>query len=164
MTSRSWWMLATLCFSTFHLRMSHGFSIGFISDDILGQSIPSTLSFFNKGVVILEACLGSLLCYNTALRPSFWRQGIMLIVISRGCRWEIDVEVLPALLKGWEVSLLVLRPYATYSIKLVSMAVVPEGCLFHRWCTRKAANSGLKTTRPRTWITGTMSCGPMRPR
>ncbi len=31
-----------------------------------------------------------------------------------------------------------------------------------RWCTRKPANSFLKTSRQRTWITGTMSCGLMR--
>ena len=38
--------------------------------------------------------------------------------------------MLPALLqrlKGWGVSLSVLRPYAAHCIKLVSMAVVPEG-------------------------------------
>ncbi len=51
----------------------------------------------------------------------------------RGCVWEIDVWVLPALLqrlKGWGVSMSVLRPYATHCIKLVSMAVIPEGRLF----------------------------------
>ncbi len=57
----------------------------------------------------------------------------VLSVISRGCVWEIDVWVLPALLqrlKGWGVSLSVLRPYAAHCIKLVCMAVVPEGSLF----------------------------------
>ncbi len=57
----------------------------------------------------------------------------VLSVISRGCFWEIDVWVLPALLqrlKGWGVSLSVLRPYAAHCIKLVCMAVVPEGSLF----------------------------------
>ncbi len=57
----------------------------------------------------------------------------VLSVISRGCVWEIDVWVLPALLqrlKGWRVSLSVLRPYAAHCIKLVCMAVVPEGSLF----------------------------------
>ncbi len=47
--------------------------------------------------------------------------------------WEIDVWVLPALLqrlKGWGVSLSVLRPYAAHCIKLVCMAVIPEGSLF----------------------------------
>ncbi len=44
------------------------------------------------------------------------------------------------------------------------MAVIPEGSLFWRWCTRKPANSLVKTSRLRTWITGTMSCGLMRPR
>ncbi len=58
----------------------------------------------------------------------------------------------------------VLRPYAAHCIKLVCMAVVPEASLFYRWCTRKPANSLLKTSRLRTWITGTMPCGLMRPR
>ncbi len=56
-----------------------------------------------------------------------------LSVISRGCVWGKDVGVLPALLqrlKGWGVSLSVLRPYVAHCIKLVCMAVVPEGSLF----------------------------------
>ncbi len=40
--------------------------------------ITFTLSFFSKAVVILEVCLGSLSCWNTALRPSLRREGIML--------------------------------------------------------------------------------------
>ncbi len=32
--------------------------------------ITFTLSFFSKAVVILEVCLGSLSCWNTALRQS----------------------------------------------------------------------------------------------
>ncbi len=40
--------------------------------------ITFTLSFFSKAVVVLEVCLGSLSCWNTALRPSLWREGIML--------------------------------------------------------------------------------------
>ncbi len=64
-TSQSWWML-----ETFLLGMPHGCSIGFRSGDILGQSITFTLSFFSKALVILEVCLGSLSCWNTALRPS----------------------------------------------------------------------------------------------
>ncbi len=72
----------------------------------------------------------------------------------------------PALLQrlnGWGASLSVLRSCAAHCIKLVCMAVVPEGCLFQR-STRKPANSLLKTSRLRTWITGTMSYGLMRPR
>ena len=53
-------------------------SIGFKSGDMLGQSITFTLSFFSKAVVVLEVCFGSLSCWNTALRPSFWREVIML--------------------------------------------------------------------------------------
>ncbi len=70
-TSRSWWMLETLCSSTFRLRMPHRCSIEFRSGDMLGQSITITLR-------ILEVCLGSLSCWNTALRPSLRREGIML--------------------------------------------------------------------------------------
>ncbi len=40
--------------------------------------ITFTLSFFSKAVVILEVCLGSLSCWNTALRLSLRREGIML--------------------------------------------------------------------------------------
>ncbi len=57
--------------------------------------------------------------------------------------------------EGVGIHLSVLRPYAAHCIKLVCMAVVPEGSLFQRWCTRKPANSLLKTSRLRTWITGT---------
>ncbi len=49
---------------------AHRCSIGFRSGDMLGQSITFTLSFFSKVVVVLEVCLGSLSCWNTALRPS----------------------------------------------------------------------------------------------
>ncbi len=62
-TSQGWWMLETLRSSTFHLRMPHRCSIGFRSRDMLGQSITFTRS-------VLEVCLGSLSCWNTALRPS----------------------------------------------------------------------------------------------
>ncbi|CAI9594621.1 unnamed protein product [Staurois parvus] len=76
-TSQSWWMLETLHSSTFCLRMPHRCSISFRTGDMLGQSINFTLSFFSKAVVVLEVCLGSL-CWNTALRPSLRREGIML--------------------------------------------------------------------------------------
>ncbi len=57
----------------------------------------------------------------------------MLSIISRSCVREIEVWVLPALvqrLKGWGVSLSVLRPYAAHCIQLVCKAVVPDGSLF----------------------------------
>ncbi len=63
MTSRSFWMLDTWCFSTFRLRMPHMCSIGFRSGDILGHSI--TFTFSSKAVVILAVCLGWLLCWKT---------------------------------------------------------------------------------------------------
>ena len=37
-----------------------------------------TFSLFNKVVVVLEVRLESLSCWNTALWPSFWREGIMV--------------------------------------------------------------------------------------
>ncbi len=77
-TSRSWWMLENLHSFTFRLRMSHRCSIGFRSGVMVGQSITFTLSFFSQAVVVLEVCLGSLSCWNTALRPSLRREGIML--------------------------------------------------------------------------------------
>ncbi len=53
------------------------------------------------------------------------------------------------------------QTYATHCNKSVCMAVVPEGSLFWSWLKKKPANSLLKTTWPRAWITGTMSCGLM---
>ncbi len=58
--------------------MPHRCSIRFRSGDMLGQSVTITLNFFSKAVVILEVRLWSLSCWNTALRPSLWREGIML--------------------------------------------------------------------------------------
>ena len=71
-------VLETLCSSTFCLRMTHRCPIGFRFGDILGQSITFTLSFFSKALVVLEVCLGLLSCWNTALRPSFQREAIVL--------------------------------------------------------------------------------------
>ncbi len=84
------------------------------------STVAKTIQWFNR--------TGS-----TQNRPRHGRPVHVLSVISRGCVWEIDVWVLPALLqrlKGWGVSLSVLRPYAAHCIKLVCMAVVPEGSLF----------------------------------
>ena len=78
MTSRGWRIFETLHTSTFRLRIPQRCSIGFKSADMLDQSIIFILSLFSKAVVILEVCLGSLSCWNTALRPSFWREGIIL--------------------------------------------------------------------------------------
>ncbi len=83
-----WRMLETLRSSTFHLRMPHRCSIGFRSGDMLGQSITFTLSFFSKAVVVLEVYLGSLSCWNTALRPSLRREGIMLASVCHSTCWH----------------------------------------------------------------------------
>ena len=77
-TSRSWQIFETLHTSTFRLRIPQKCSIGFKSGDMLGQSITFTLSLVSKAMVVLEVSLGSLSCWNTALLPSFWREGIML--------------------------------------------------------------------------------------
>ena len=77
-TSQTWRIFETLSTSTFRLRIRQICSIGFKSGDTLGQSITFTLSLFSKAVFVLEVCLGSLSCWNTALRPSFWREVIIL--------------------------------------------------------------------------------------
>ena len=76
--SRSWRILEILRASTVRLRIPQRCSIGFKSGDMLGQSITFTLSLFRKAVVVLEVCLELLSCWNTALQPGFWREGIML--------------------------------------------------------------------------------------
>ncbi len=43
---------------------------------------------------------------------------------------RMSAASIAAELKGWAVSLSVIRPYAAHCIKLVCMAVVPEGSLF----------------------------------
>ena len=76
--SWSWRIFETLRTTTFRLKIPQRCSIGFKSGDMLGQSITFTLSLFSKAVVVLEVCLVSLSCWSTPLRPSFWREGIML--------------------------------------------------------------------------------------
>ncbi len=51
------------------------------------SQITFSLCFFSKAVVVLEVCLGLLSCWNTALRPSLRREGIMLafMVPSMNC-------------------------------------------------------------------------------
>ena len=77
MTSWSWQIFETLHTSTFRLKIPQRCSIGFKSGDMLGQSITFILSLFSKAMVVLEVCLGSLSCWNTALLTSFWREVIM---------------------------------------------------------------------------------------
>ena len=66
--------------STFRLRMPHRCSIGFRSGDILVHLMTFTFDFFRNAVVILEVCLGSLSCWNTAVRPSFLRKGFIFCI------------------------------------------------------------------------------------
>ena len=94
-TSRSWQIFETLHTSTFRLRIPQRCSIGFKSGDRLGQSITITLSLFSKAMVVLEVCLWSLSCWNTALLPSFWREGIMLCCTCwSSCfpQWNITLQ------------------------------------------------------------------------
>ncbi len=70
-TGCDWRPLPLLHDDSSMMRMPHRCSIGFRSGGMLGQSITFTLS-------VLEVFLGSLSCWNTALRPSLRRKGIML--------------------------------------------------------------------------------------
>ncbi len=49
------------------------------------------ISFYSKAVVVLEVCSGSLSCWNTALRPSLRREGIMLCFSMSQCMLAIMV-------------------------------------------------------------------------
>ncbi len=69
-TSRSWWMLETLHSSTFLMRMPHRCSIGFRSETCLASPSPLPSAYLARQ--------WSLSCWNTALRPSLRREGIML--------------------------------------------------------------------------------------
>ena len=71
-TSQSWRIFETLCTSTFRFGIPQRFSIGFKSRDAWPVH---HFSLFRKALVVLE---GSLSCWNTALRPSFWREEIIL--------------------------------------------------------------------------------------
>ncbi len=67
----------------------------------------------------------------------------MLRVISRGCVWEIDecCQHLLQRLKGWGgqlVSVQTIKQVAAHCIKLVCMAVVPEGSLLLKIMHKKA--------------------------
>ncbi len=54
--------------------------------------ITFTLSFFSKAVVVLEVCLGLLSCWNTALRPSLRKGGIMLCFSMSQYMWAFMVS------------------------------------------------------------------------
>ena len=62
-------------------------------DVLLGSSQETwlasfTLSLFNKAKVVLYVCLESLSCWISALRPSFWREEIMLCCNISQCILE----------------------------------------------------------------------------
>ncbi len=90
--------LENLRSSTFRLRMPHRCSIVFRSEDMLGQS-TFTLSFFSKAVVVLEVCLGSLSCWNTARRPSFYfsmsQYMLAFMVPSMNCSSPLPAALMP---------------------------------------------------------------------
>ncbi len=91
----------------------------------------------------------------------------VLSVISRGCVWEIDVWVMPALLqrlKGWGSACQCSDHTPHNCIKLVCMACRRRRKpLLKMNAQESPQNSLLKTSRLRTWINGTMSCGLMGP-
>ncbi len=62
--------------------------------------ITFTLNFFSKAVVVLEVCLGSLSCWNTALRPSLQRPSSL----PSGPIW-CNVRRMVWALTGWPPSL-----------------------------------------------------------
>ncbi len=71
MTSRSFWMLDTWCFSTFRLRMPHMCSIGFRSGDNLATH---HLHLQQRG----SCHLGGVFGVVVMLENSFWREGIII--------------------------------------------------------------------------------------
>ncbi len=62
------------------------------------------------------------------------------------------------------------QPVSAQTICRTLHQIALHGCrprrktLLKRWCTRQPTNSLLKTSRLRTWNTGTISCGLMWPR
>ncbi len=97
--------------------------------------ITFTLSFFSKAVVVLEVCLGSLSCWNTALRPSLRREGIMLcfsmsqymlafMVPSMNCSSAVPA----ALMQPQTLS----PPCLTVGETHLSLYSSP-GCITHAW-------------------------------
>ncbi len=83
-TSQSWWMLETLRSSTFRLRMPHRCSIGFMSGDMLGQSITFTFLKCSPYNWVLSPPLSSLRSLET------WQEvaGFQLI-----CRHRLIVKL-----------------------------------------------------------------------
>ncbi len=82
----------------------------------------------------------------------------VLSIISRGCVWEIDIWVLPALLqrlKGWGG-----QPVSAQTILRTLHQIGLHGCRPRR----KPLLKMIQKKAPKHWITGTMSCGLMRPR
>ncbi len=166
-------ILTTGC-STWHLMAKNSLRIWeleLLHSTKMAEAIRSSVTAWNWVTVLWP---GSYRCFPrwVSLGKGLARvdQRSWVHVLCIRCRsWlqKTDAWVLPALLyrlQKWKVSLSVLRLYATHCNKPVCMAVVPEGSLFWSWLTKKPANSLLKTTWPRAWITGTMSCGLMSPR
>ncbi len=69
-TSRSWWMLETLSSSTFRFRMPQRFSMGLGLETCLASLSPLPSASLARQ--------WSLSCWNTALRSSLRREGILL--------------------------------------------------------------------------------------
>ncbi len=118
--------------------------------------ITFTLSFFSKAVVVLGVCLGSLSCWNTALRPSLQREGIMLcfsmsqymlafMVPSMNC----SSPVLAALMQPQTMTLL--PPCLTVGKTHLSLYSSP-GCHHTRLTTSEPNKFILVSSDYRTWF------------
>ncbi len=98
--------------------------------------ITFTISFFSKAVVVLEVCLGSLSCWNTALQPSLRREGIMLCFSTSQCMLAFMVPSIycsspvPAALMQHQTMTLP-PPCLTVGKTLLSLYSSPEST--HAW-------------------------------
>ncbi len=146
MTSRSWWILETLRSSTFRLRMPHRCSIGFRSETCLAS--PSLLP---------SASLARqwLLCWNTALQPSLWREGIMLCF---SMSQYILAFVVPSIKCSSQVPAALMQPQTlppprlTYSHKTHLSLYSSPGCRHTRLTPSEPTKFILVSSDHRTWF------------
>ncbi len=145
MTSRSCWMLDTLCFFTFRLRIPHMCLTGFRSGDILGHSI--TFTFSSKAgvfgvVVMLENC--------------FWREGI--IFCFRMSQYTLE-SMFPSMNRSFPVPAVVMQP-KTMMLPPPCLTVgkaqfswySSPGCCHTCWTPSESNKFTLDSSDYRTWF------------